>query len=282
MSEARIERGGEGELRLIGVLDYRSGPALREAGRALIAGSRAPLTLDCSAVERSSSVGLSLLLAFMRDAKAAGIDLRVSALPGDMYKIAKVSGLLDILPLEASGFRKGCRMKLRWAENLRDSLHELAESLGNLLVESFHYLALFAIGAVTAWAAVMAFLGMVEKGHITIDDILLLFIYLELGAMVGIYFKTNHMPVRFLIYVAITALTRLLISDISHHHRPDMGVVYVSGAILLLALAILVVRFASSRFPAVQSDSGLSRIGASAIRGRNAGLRSVRARRLPK
>jgi len=33
---------------------------------------------------------------------------------------------------------------------------------------------------------------MVEKGHITIDDILLLFIYLELGAMVGIYFKTNR------------------------------------------------------------------------------------------
>lgn len=53
---------------------------------------------------------------------------------------------------------------------------------------------------------------MIEEGHIKIDDILLLFIYLELGAMVGIYFKTNHMPVRFLIYVAITALTRLLIS----------------------------------------------------------------------
>ena len=83
-------------------------------------------------------------------------------------------------------------MKLRWAESLRDSVHDLAESLGNLLVESFHYLALFAIGAVTAWAAVMAFLGMVEKGHITVDDILLLFIYLELGAMVGIYFKTNR------------------------------------------------------------------------------------------
>ena len=48
------------------------------------------------------SGALSLLLAFMRDAKAAGIDLRVSALPGDMHKIAKVSGLLDILPLEAS------------------------------------------------------------------------------------------------------------------------------------------------------------------------------------
>ncbi|QEY64753.1 phosphate-starvation-inducible protein PsiE [Metapseudomonas lalkuanensis] len=146
-------------------------------------------------------------------------------------------------------------MKINWAERTRENVHGLAESLGNLLVESFHYLALFAIGGITAWAAVVAFLGMVDKGHATVDDILLLFIYLELGAMVGIYFKTNHMPVRFLIYVAITALTRLLISDVSHHHRPDLGAVFVSGAILLLALAILVVRYASSRFPSVQTDA---------------------------
>lgn len=83
-------------------------------------------------------------------------------------------------------------MKINWAEELRENVHGLAESLGNLLVESFHYLALFAIGGITAWAAVVAFLGMVEKGHITVDDILLLFIYLELGAMVGICFKTTY------------------------------------------------------------------------------------------
>ncbi|WP_297842827.1 phosphate-starvation-inducible protein PsiE [Pseudomonas sp.] len=143
-------------------------------------------------------------------------------------------------------------MKINWAESLRRNVHGLAESLGNLCVETFHYMALFAIGGVTAWAAVMAFLEMLEKGHITVDDILLLFIYLELGAMVGIYFKTNHMPVRFLIYVAITALTRLLISDVSHHNPPDLGVVYLSGAILLLAFAILVVRYASSQFPSAK------------------------------
>jgi protein PsiE len=66
--------------------------------------------------------------------------------------------------------------------------------------------------------------------------------------------KTNHMPIRFMIYVAITALTRLMISDISHNHKPDMGVVMVSGAILLLAVSIFVVRYASSRFPSVQAD----------------------------
>ena len=82
-------------------------------------------------------------------------------------------------------------MRVNKAEKLRRQVHELAESMGNLFVETFHYLALFAIGAVTAWAAVMEFLQMVEKGNITIDDILLLFIYLELGAMVGIYFKTK-------------------------------------------------------------------------------------------
>ncbi|SED31592.1 phosphate-starvation-inducible protein PsiE [Pseudomonas anguilliseptica] len=141
-----------------------------------------------------------------------------------------------------------------WANRTRQQVHGVAESLGNLLMEALHYLALFAIGAITAWAAVMAFIGMLEKGHITVDDILLLFIYLELAAMVGIYFKTNHMPIRFMIYVAITALTRLMISDISHNHKPDMGVVMVSGAILLLAVAIFVVRYASSRFPAVQAD----------------------------
>ena len=142
-------------------------------------------------------------------------------------------------------------MRVNKAEKLRRQVHELAESMGNLFVETFHYLALFAIGAVTAWAAVMEFLGMVEKGNITIDDILLLFIYLELGAMVGIYFKTNHMPVRFLIYVAITALTRLLIADIQHNHKASMDQVIITGSILILALAILIVRFASWNYPSV-------------------------------
>jgi phosphate starvation-inducible membrane PsiE len=140
-------------------------------------------------------------------------------------------------------------MKTDWAESFRKRINAFADATGNLLVDAFHYLALFAIGAATVWSAVVAFLAMAAKGHATIDDILLLFIYLELGAMVGIYFKTNHMPVRFLIYVAMTALTRMLISDVQAHHRPDLGVIYITAAILLLAVATLVVRYASSKYP---------------------------------
>ena len=130
----------------------------------------------------------------------------------------------------------------------------LLNRVGGVLVDAFHYLALFAIGGTIVWSAVYAFFGMADKGHASIEDILLLFIYLELGAMVGIYFKTNHMPMRFLIYVAITALTRLLIGDIQAHHRPDWGIVMVSGAILLLAFANLVVRYGSARFPSAPGD----------------------------
>ncbi|MOA26078.1 phosphate-starvation-inducible protein PsiE [compost metagenome] len=128
-------------------------------------------------------------------------------------------------------------------------MHDGANSIGNLMVEGFHYLGLFAIGAATAWASVMAFMGMVEKGHASIDDILLLFIYLELGAMVGIYFKTNHLPIRFLLYIAITALTRYLIGDVSHHKAPGIGLLYLCGGIFLLSLSVLAVRIASNKFP---------------------------------
>src|SRR5258707_3964069 len=130
-------------------------------------------------------------------------------------------------------------------------LHQHANRLGTLLVDAFHYLALFAIGAAIVWSAVYAFAGMATgKSHASIEDILLLFIYLELGAMVGIYFKTNHMPVRFLIYVAMTALTRMLIGDVGAHKTPaQWEILTISGAILLLAFATLVVRYGSARYP---------------------------------
>ena len=125
----------------------------------------------------------------------------------------------------------------------------ITESLGNTLVYWFHLLALFAIGASIVWSAALAFMVMAEQGHAKVEDILLLCSYLELGAMVGIYFKTNHMPVRFLIYIAMTALTRMLIGFINVEHVPGESILIVSGAILVLAFAVLVLRYGSHRYP---------------------------------
>ncbi|MBT8766229.1 STAS domain-containing protein [Metapseudomonas boanensis] len=102
MSEARIDQVAPGELRLAGVLDFNTGPQLREAGGKLIGASTGDRVLvDLSGVEKSSSVGLALLLAFMRDAQAAGKTLAFRGLPDDMRQIAEVSNLTELLPLEA-------------------------------------------------------------------------------------------------------------------------------------------------------------------------------------
>ncbi len=139
--------------------------------------------------------------------------------------------------------------RLQQAQLLHQSLKEYSNTIGNLLIDTFHYLTLFAISIAIVWSALVAFAGMIADSHINIEDILLLFIYLELLAMVGIYFKTNHMPVRFLIYVAITALTRMLIGNIQSNHEPDQGILFITGAIFLLALATLVIRYGSSKYP---------------------------------
>ncbi|MBD8090119.1 STAS domain-containing protein [Pseudomonas fluorescens] len=98
MTESAVRLGDAGELFLSGVLDYRTGPELRKQGQALINGSNAPaLVLDCSAVTKSSSVGLSLLLCFMRDAQAVKKPVSIRSLPEDMREIAQVSGITELL-----------------------------------------------------------------------------------------------------------------------------------------------------------------------------------------
>jgi phosphate starvation-inducible membrane PsiE len=153
------------------------------------------------------------------------------------------------------------RTLTRSATNFHRDIKTFADAFGTLLVDAFHYLALFAIGATTVWSAVATFLGMVGRGRAELSDILLLFIYLELGAMVGIYFKTTRLPVRYLIYIAITALGRVLIEIVGAEHRTGNDILIVAGAILVLSFAVLVLRFGSHRFPSDRAGEGPQRAG---------------------
>jgi phosphate starvation-inducible membrane PsiE len=134
------------------------------------------------------------------------------------------------------------------------AMKELADPVGTLLVDAFHLLALFVIGATTVWAAAATFLEMIAQGRANIEDILLLFIYLEIGATVGIYFKTTQLPVRYLIYIAITALGRVLIEIVGAEHRTGLDLVVVASSILILSFAELVLRFGAYKFPADTKD----------------------------
>ena len=136
-----------------------------------------------------------------------------------------------------------------------ESQLDKTKRVGNVLVQTFHYIALFVIGALTVWSALYSTIFMFYQDYATIQDILLLFIYLEIGAMVGIYFKTNHMPVRFLIYIGITALTRHLVDLVADGEEHMMEILSLGVTVLILALSIVLIRYASYKFPSSKEDS---------------------------
>lgn len=80
---------------------------------------------------------------------------------------------------------------------------DIIDKIGRNLVDAFHYVALFVILITIVWSAGYEYLQMIANGYAKLKDILLLFIYLELGAMVGVYFRTHKLPVRFLIFIAL-------------------------------------------------------------------------------
>lgn len=142
-------------------------------------------------------------------------------------------------------------MALNRAERLGDRVEGTVERLGDRLVRTFQLLALFVIGGTIVWSAAADYLGMIAQGSAGIHDILLLFIYLELGAMVGIYFRTNELPVEFLLYVAITVITRTLVEV---ETMGDSRVIVLAVSILVLAGAALLLRYGASRFQ--KTDDG--------------------------
>ncbi len=124
---------------------------------------------------------------------------------------------------------------------------QLVDRIGNVLIAFLHNIMLFVIAIATVWSALGEFTHIFTGVAPTLKDILLLFIYLEILAMVGIYFRTHRLPVRFLIYIAITALTRILVVDVKE--MTNVVILSFTGAIMMLTIAVLVLKFATARYP---------------------------------
>lgn len=88
---------------------------------------------------------------------------------------------------------------------------------------------------------------MIDAGTVALADLLLLFIYLEVVAMVAIYLESGKLPVRMPLYIAIVALARYLILDMKNLDTWRM--LGLAGAALVLALTILVIRYGHKRYP---------------------------------
>ncbi len=94
---------------------------------------------------------------------------------------------------------------------------------------------------------------MIDKMKVDLKDLLLLFIYLEIIAMVKIYYEQHHLPIRFPIYIAIVALARYIILDSKSFDNWQLFETALT--IVLLTLAVLIVRFGHTRLPYEDIDS---------------------------
>ncbi len=109
------------------------------------------------------------------------------------------------------------------------------------------FLGLLVIGFATTVAMYQEVLIMMAAQRVALTDLLLMFLFLEVLAMIGHYFSSGQLPVRFPLYIAMVALARYLILDAKE--ISEWRMLAVSGSILLLTLAVLAVRYGHVRFP---------------------------------
>lgn len=114
-------------------------------------------------------------------------------------------------------------------------------------METCEHLGLLVIAIATIIAAGADVGHMMGRGSVTLGDLLMMFLYLEVLSMVRHYLSTGTMPVRYPLYIGIVALTRYLVLDMKE--LASLQVLALAAATLLLALAVLVVRYGHVRFP---------------------------------
>lgn len=113
-----------------------------------------------------------------------------------------------------------------------------------VLVEN---LGLVIIAVATVIAVGIEVASMIEERTVTLADLLLLFIYLEVLSMVAIYLESGKLPVRMPLYIAIVALARYLILDMKS--IDDWRLLSIAGAILLISIAVFIHRYGHVKYP---------------------------------
>lgn len=114
-------------------------------------------------------------------------------------------------------------------------------------------LGLIVIAIATVIAGIQEVGVMIEHRSVQLADLLLLFIYLEVLTMVGLYMQSGQLPVRMPLYIGMVALARYLVLDMKEMDVWRMA--GVSASVLVLALAVLVVRYGHTRFPYGRGES---------------------------
>lgn len=126
--------------------------------------------------------------------------------------------------------------------------------LGFLAFRTLERVGLILVDLATVYAGWLKVHAMVVHEEVTISDLLLLFIYLEVVSMTAVYWRAHKLPVRMPLYIAMVALARYLMFNAGHIDAAQ--ILAFAASILILALAVLVVRFGHLRYPYPETRDG--------------------------
>jgi len=88
---------------------------------------------------------------------------------------------------------------------------------------------------------------MMAQREVLLKDILQLFIFLEIITMIGLYFSSGKLPIRYPIYIAMVAIARYI--SIGMKEMDGWMIIALSCSIFILALAVLVIRYGHVTMP---------------------------------
>mgnify|MGYP001330351457 FL=1 len=109
---------------------------------------------------------------------------------------------------------------------------------------------------IVLFATVIAFFleihEMYENRDISLADLLLMFIYIEVIGLVRSYWETRSVRITYPMIIAITALARFII--LQDKDQDPTNLIYISLAILIVAISTVIIRFRNSKFLKIDSS----------------------------
>jgi protein PsiE len=141
-------------------------------------------------------------------------------------------------------------------EQDRDGEHTLAEQSDRMTIAGFRLIEkilLIVTALMTVVAAIIKIGIVIEAWDITLADILLMFLYTEVIAMIAVFYTGKGSPFIYPIFIAITALSRLIV--LQGKDMDPQNILFEAAAILLLAFAALVmIRIRPGSRPEARDD----------------------------
>ena len=122
----------------------------------------------------------------------------------------------------------------------------------NAAIRNIQLVAVVVVLISTIVAFLLEIIKMYEVQNVTLTDLLLMFIYIEVIGLVRSYWESRSVRVIYPLIIAITALSRFII--LQDKESDPTNLIYLAGAILIVSIATVVIRFRRSKYLKIDND----------------------------